>query len=140
MKTRTLLILAVICGALILVAGGIQLLRLSRQTSSVPPLAVGDTARAGDAEVTVNSVSISDSLVTIDVVLSGVDDPDGLDSFTLLQPGTVAEFDPATTTCAGLTVAEQQCTLGFVPSANESESLQLLFRRADTQARWTLAA
>jgi hypothetical protein len=139
-KTRTLLILATVCGALILVAGGVQLIRLSGQPKPAAALEVGATGKVGDARVTVLAVTITGEAVTIDVALSGVDDSDGLDGFALLQPGNAAEIDAATTTCSGLTVAEQRCTLGFVPAASESELLQLLFRRADAQARWTLAA
>ena len=153
MRTRTLLLLAVSCGLVILVAGTIQLLRISNQKTTAA-LAVGDTGTAGDAVVTVDAISERDGLMVVSVTLSGVDDPDGLDGFTLVgvdavsKPanGTAGDTTPDDTTaddttadeCTGFTVAPVECTLTFVTDGFITSQRQLLFLRAEERVRWNL--
>ncbi len=147
MKTRTLLILAVTCGLAILLAGGIQLLRLANEKTPDPPLAVGDTAQLGDAIVTVESYSATDTVIMVTVTLSGVDDADGIDGLTLIAPAVVISADaPSATTegsglalCAGFTVAPQTCVLRFAAVDLQGSDRQLLFQRATEHVRWRLA-
>lgn len=138
MRTRTLLLLAVSCGLAILVAGTIQLLRLAGQETETI-LAVGDTGAAGDARVRVDGYSEVDGVATVTVTLSGVDDPDGLEGFTLVGPGaTVAPNQRGDEACAGFTVEPVSCTLTFgVAEVQEGDRL-LVFHRAAESARWKL--
>ncbi len=140
MKTRTLLLLAVGCGLAILLAGGVQLLRLSNQHAD-PPLALGDTATAGDARVMVQSFEESDGMAVVTVTLSGVDDPRGVDGLTLVTPSAplaVADGSSGGDACTGFTVAAVTCTLTFDTSNVTGKSRQLLFQRAEQKARWKL--
>jgi hypothetical protein len=41
--------------------------------------------------------------------------------------------------CAGITVAEHDCTLTFATADMQGTSRQLIFHRADDQLRWVLA-
>lgn len=140
MRTRTLLILAIVCGVVILVAGGVQLVRLTDQQQTSLQLAQGEEGRAGDARVTLTSVAVDDAVTTARVTIGGVDDPAGLDGFTLVGVGVVARLDVAATSCTAITVAAQQCDLVFATADFPAGARQLLFRRADTQLRWVLAA
>ncbi len=143
MRTRTLLLLAVVCGLAILVAGGIQLWRVGGDSSASDDLAVGDRAVAGDMVVTVVAADEVDGLMRVDVRLSGVDDPDGLDDFRLVVPG--AALQPLSAAQAGdgacrdVTVAEQSCSLVFGTEAVDGSARVLLVRRGEDQHRWTLA-
>lgn len=141
MRTRTLLLLAVSCGLAILLAGGIQLFRLSNQEAPQPPLTVGATGSAGDATVTVEDVDATASVLVVTVTLGGVDDPEGLDGFSLVAPNTriaPAVNDTLGTACTGFSVAEVTCTLSFPIEGLAGTDRQLLLIRAEDQVRWKL--
>ena len=142
MKTRTLLLLAVAVGLLILVAGTIQLLRIDDERSSGDDLAVGDIARAGDLEVTVLDAEERDGVMRVEVRTSGVDDPTGFDDFALIGSGAVVEpTAPAAvgdSACRAVTEAEQTCTLAFATAELDGSARVLLLRRGEDQRRWSL--
>ena len=141
MRTRTLLLLAVSCGLAILLAGGLLLFNLSKQQPLAPPLAVGATGSAGDATVTVEDVVTTDSALVVTVTLAGVDDPEGLDGFSLVAPNSriaPAADDTVDTSCTGFTVAEVTCTLSFPTGRLTGTDRQLLLIRAEDQVRWKL--
>lgn len=140
MRTRTLLLLAVTCGLMILVAGTVQLLRLAGQHTTTI-LEVGSTGHAGDAVVVVTGFAERDGRAVVAVTLSGVDDPAGLDGFALAGVSKVAVPLPAEgeQACTGFTIAKVDCTLTFSTEGFEGGSRQLLFRRAEEQVRWKLA-
>ena len=56
MRTKTLLLLAVGCGLVILLAGGIQLLRVGGQEQSATLLGTGQPGKAGDVTVEAGGV------------------------------------------------------------------------------------
>lgn len=140
MRTRTLLLLAVTCGLAILLAGGIQLFRLSNQETPVPPLTVGATGSAGDATVTVEDVDTTDAALVVTVTLGGVDDASGLTGFSLVAPNTrvAPNATAGATSCTGFTVAEVTCTLSFPTEGLTGTDRQLLLIRAEDQVRWKL--
>jgi hypothetical protein len=137
MKTRTLLLLAVACGLVILLAEGIQLLRVGGQEQTSTLLATGEAGKAGDVTVVLDSSSTSDSALVAKVRIGGTDDPDGLDGFTLVGPGKVVAV--TSSTCQGITVVERDCALTFATAGMQGTSRQLIFLRADDQLRWVLA-
>jgi hypothetical protein len=136
MRTRTLLLLAIGCGLAILLAGGIQLLRVSGQKQSTKMLSVGEQGKAGDVTVELVSSSVADSQVIAVVRIGGTDDPLGLDGFTLVSPGTKVSL--TSSTCAGITVPTADCSLTFATSGMIGAPRQLIFRRADAQLGWVL--
>ncbi len=145
MRTRTLLLLAVACGLVILLAGGIQLLRVSGDVPRGADLSVGDTAQAGDMKVTVVSVDATDSTLEVDIRVGGVDDPAAIDGFRLIVPGAaLAPFLPAgsdaasSDRCVAVTVVEQTCTLAFPTADVQGSARVLLLRRGEDQQRWVL--
>ena len=137
MRTRTLLLLAIACGLVILLAGGIQLLRVGGQQQTAKLLATGESGKAGDVTVELVSMSVGvDNLVAV-VRVGGTNDPDGLDGFTLVGPGKVL---PVTTSdCNGISVDQLDCTLTFTTTGMQGTSRQLIFHRADQLLRWVLA-
>ncbi len=147
MKTRTLLILAVTCGLAILVAGALLLLRLANQDEPHPALSIGESAQLGDAVVTVNDYEATDEAIIVTVTLSGVDDPDGVNGFTLIAPGEAISADtPSQATgsaglplCSGFTVEPVKCILRFTAAGLEGTDRQLFFQRAAESVRWRLA-
>ncbi|MEO5723017.1 MAG: hypothetical protein ABIQ39_02785 [Ilumatobacteraceae bacterium] len=140
MKTRTLLLLAVSCGLVILIAGGIQLLRVSGQTNSTTTLAVDQQGSAGDVSVTLLGVHDDTTTIRATMQLAGVADPAGTQGFTLVAPDSVVAPDPtAPGACQAITVAAQTCDLVFPVAGLKGDVRQLLFHRAEDQLRWCLA-
>lgn len=141
MRTRTLLLLAIGCGLAILIAGGVQLLRVGGQKQTSEVLDVGRVGKAGDVSVTLlapaEPVTGSTDL-SVRVRIGGTDDPNGFDGFTLVGPGKVAKVKSST--CTGITVADAECTVTFATEEMQGTSRQLIFRRADRQLRWVLSA
>jgi len=134
-KTRTLLLLAVTCGLAILLAGGIQLLRVANQQSPAKPLAIGQSAKVGDATVTVDAVDTSDAELTVTIRVSGVDDGNGGAGFTLVTDQPMAPVD---NDCTAFTVAERRCQMRFALGATRSQARVLVFSRATELIRWNL--
>lgn len=140
MKTRTLLLLAVASGLIILLAGSIKLFLIADEK---PPahLAVGEAGTIGDMTVTVLSVDRVGGETYVGVTLVGVDDPDGAMSWVL---GVVGEqLRPMTppssvgTGCQATSVDEPtECVLAFRTSAIGV----LTYGRADETIRWDIGA
>ncbi len=137
MRTRTLLLLAIGCGLVILLAGGIQLLRVGGQQQTAKLLSVGEPGEAGDVTVELVSSTVQASQLVAVVRVGGTDDPGGLDGFTLVGPGTVRAV--TSSTCNGIAIDIVDCALTFATGGMEGSSRQLIFRRADEQLRWVLA-
>lgn len=140
-KTRTLLILAVVCGFVILLAGGIQLLRIASQDdSTAEEHAIGERVQVGDLTVVVDDYAEADDVATVTVTLGGVADPDGSADFRLVVTGeSIAANSNADGGCGATTVAEQQCVLEFGVADAPGGSRFLLYRRGDERARWQLS-
>ncbi|MGI9644778.1 MAG: hypothetical protein ACR2O6_05645 [Ilumatobacteraceae bacterium] len=141
MKTRTLLLLSVAMGLLILLAGGVFLFQLSSQTETVALGVVGEPARLGDVTVTVVGATEQDEIFAVEIMVGGVDDRDGPQDFRLvtgdrqLQP--IAAPDDGR--CTSYTVEPQTCRLDFDVTAVASTSRVLVMRRGEDQRTWSLA-
>jgi hypothetical protein len=139
-RTRTLLLLAVVCGLAILVAGVVQLLRVANQDDPPRAAVIGERVRVGDMDVTVTAVGERDDRVLVDVELGGVDDDDGAGGFSLTVSSGVLSADPtAGNHCGATTVDPQPCTLAFRLDGDAGTSRVLVYRRGDEQARWDLS-
>lgn len=140
MKTRTLLLLSVGIGLMILLAGGVLLLQLSRAESTTTPTAIGTMTNIGDLEVTVFDSETTGGVLRVDVQIGGLDDLDGIDSFRLvtgdLRLGPLQ--GKAEGRCSAITVASQRCTVDFDVSAAESSNRVLVVRRGEEQSTWRL--
>ena len=140
MRTRTLLLLAVACGLVILAAGVVQLLRIAGQGEQVLHV-LGEEVEVGDLTVVVESYEEADGIATLAVTLGGVDDADGADEFRLVAPGgqlrpVGAGDDP----CKATSLAPRTCELTFDVFEVEGAGRVLLYRRGDEIARWQLDA
>ena len=136
MRTRTLLLLAIGCGFVILAAGVVQLLRFAGQDEPPEPSALGAPVRVADMTVTVLDVTEVAGDLTVALAIGGVDDPDGADEFRLVVPGE--SLQAADGSCAETTVETRRCTLSFDVGGTEGSSRVLLYRRGDERARWEL--
>jgi len=101
---------------------------------------VGDEVSVGDVTATVTGVAEVDGLLTVAVVIGGVDDGDGIDSFRLITGDRRLEpvAAPADERCDSITVAPRTCTIDFDVSAADGSSRVLVLRRGDDQRNWVL--
>jgi hypothetical protein len=142
-RTRTLLVLAVICGFAILVAGGVQLLRIANQDDTAEFHDLGASVDVGDLTVVVESYDESAGTATVALRLGGISDDDGGRGFRLvvpgesLSPGGAGDDDRQ---CGATTVAMQSCELTFDVSDAAGGTRILLYERGDDTARWELEA
>lgn len=139
-KTRTLLLLAVGCGLVILIAGSIKVFLIADDTAPAH-LRVGQTAKVADMSVTVESVHPGDGQTLVDIAISGVDDEDGSATF-FYGIGASKELRPvAPTTNAGTACAATargsvtNCVLAFDTAVTEGV---LRYERGGEKARWDL--
>jgi NADPH:quinone reductase-like Zn-dependent oxidoreductase len=137
-RTRTLLLLATLCGLAILVAGVFLLLKLSNQSQQASE-DIGRVVRVGDMAVTVEHVSEREGSLLVDIEIGGVDDAEGANAFRLVVPGKALVADPtAGNHCGATTVPVQPCTLAFRLPADVGSSRVLLYQRGDERVRWDL--
>ena len=140
MRTRTLLLLAVVCGLAILVAGVAQLLRVANQDEPPRAVSIGETARVGDMQIVVEGSSERDGRVLVDVEIGGVDDTDGSAAFRLIVPGGPIEPDAdAGNACGATTARVEPCTLAFPLGEDPGSTRVLVYQRGDERVRWELS-
>jgi hypothetical protein len=140
MKTRTLLLMAVGTALAILLAGGVFLVRLAGQADESALVPIGEAAEVGDVRVTVLGAAESDGVMSVDVEIGGLDDPDGIDSFRLVTGDRrLAPIGTAATgRCGSITVEVVTCRVDFDVGSAEGSSRVLVLRRGDEQANWRL--
>jgi hypothetical protein len=139
MKTRTLLLLALGCGVAILLAGGVLFVQLAGRDDPEPPAPIGRPVAVGDMTVTVEGSTETRGVLTVAVVLGGVEDPDGASGFRLIASGRPAvPDDEGTDACGATTTSPTGCDLRFDVSTADGTSRVLFYRRGDDQARWEL--
>jgi hypothetical protein len=140
-RTRTLLLLAVACGFVILAAGVVQLLRIADQEERAEFSSLGDTVQVADLEVVVDTYDESGGTARVAVRLGGVDDPDGAADFRLVVPGADQPLRPAAggaRACGAVTVAPSACELTFAVGGAPGGVRVLRVERGDDSARWEL--
>jgi hypothetical protein len=141
-RTRTLLLLAVATGLVILVAGVVQLLRIADESdadTNESMHALGEEVGVGDLTVVVESYDEGSAVATVDVTLGGVDDPDGADEFRLVVPGeSLSPTGAGEDACGATSVASRSCVLTFDIAGAPGGVRFLLYRRGDDVARWVL--
>ena len=139
MRTRTLLLLAVGCGLVILAAGVVQLLRIAGQDDPPTAAPVGAPVAVADMTVTVLDTTEGDGMVpwTSRSVASTI--PTAPTSSGSSSPATSLRARPRRLAAAATTVDVQRCTLTFDLGGTEGSSRVLLYRRGDERVRWELA-
>jgi len=147
-STRKLIVVALLCGLAILVAGGIQLFRISdADDRTVDVLAEGEAATVGSVTVVVEDSSSDGAMIRATVRMSlaegsGTDDTTvPLSSFTLLvggrlQPSLVGVDDPAQ--CGSPVTVGAEPTTCEVAFEGGDGTATLAFSRDGEQAQWRL--
>lgn len=141
MKTRTLLLLSVGCGLLILLAGGVKLLQVATDRTEVPVLALGDTDLIGDMTVAVEAIEADAQGTLVEISMAGVPGDAVIEDWRLLGDGAVLEPSGASGEdrfCSSTTRVPEdgstvRCTLRFAAV----ETVQAVaYTRAGEQRQW----
>ena len=141
MSTRKLILWALVCGVLILVAGSAKLFQTSQQPVKVQLLELGDSVTLGDMTVSVTALRDIADRTLVDVTMVGVAEAQAMDGWKLLAAGKVT--DPvllpvgAGTECT-LTQLESSlaCTVAFPVSEG---TRTVAYVRAGEQRQWATA-
>lgn len=135
MRTRTLMLLSLVCGLAILFAGVALVIQIANRDDVEPPRELGEAVTVGDMVVTVLGSTESAGRHLVDVEIGGVDDPDGTAGFRMIASARPVSLVDS---CGATTVTEQPCTLTFHVTT-DGGSRQLIYDRGDQRARWILA-
>lgn len=142
MSTRKLILTALVCGIAIVLAGGIKLLQVAKETTKVTVLGFGDRSTLGDMTVSVLGVAAQPDRTVVTVLMSGVDGADAVEGWRMLTGGKVTEpvAKPWTGTdapaCSTTTVAGGKCSLVFGSSTG---TVTVAYLRAGKQSQWSNA-
>ena len=141
MSTRKLILWALICGVVILIAGTAKLFQTSQKPVEVQLLALGDSVTLGDMTVSVTALRDTADRTLVDVTMVGVAEAQAMDGWKMLAAGEVS--DPvmlpigAGTECT-LTQLDETlvCTVAFPVSEG---TRTVAYIRAGEQRQWATA-
>jgi hypothetical protein len=141
MSTRKLILWALICGVVILIAGTAKLFQTSQKPVEVQLLALGDSVTLGDMTVSVTALRDTADQTLVDVTMVGVAEAQAMDGWKMLASGEVS--DPvmlpvgAGTECTLTKLAETlTCTVAFPVSEG---TRTVAYIRAGEQRQWATA-
>ena len=141
MSTRKLILWALICGVVILIAGTAKLFQTSQKPVEVQLLVLGDSVTLGDMTVSVTALRDTADRTLVDVTMVGVAEAQAMDGWKMLASGEVS--DPvmlpvgAGTECT-LTKLDETltCTVAFPVSEG---TRTVAYIRAGEQRQWATA-
>lgn len=137
MSTRKLILTALICGIVIMLAGGFKLLQISSDDSEVTFLPVGADATLGDMTVSVRSVEQQTDATRVTVTMVGVDGADALEGWRLVASGeaVVPVVETGDTACRVTSATSPAtCVVTFPPSEG---TVTVAYLRAGARAQWS---
>ena len=140
MSTRKLILSAIACALVIILAGGAKIFQMSRDTITVEVFALGTERTLADMTVTVQSVSQNANATIAHVTMVGVEGADATEGWRLLAGGTVLSpialptgtlGVPCVTTTADVVAS---CDMAFPASEG---SVTIAYLRAGLQSQWS---
>lgn len=134
-QTRTLMLLSMVVGLLILMAGGVLLVQLVNRVEVVEPSRIGEAVTVGDMTVVVESSRQESGRHVVEMLVGGVPDPDVARGFRMIASARPA---PLLESCGAAEVQLRSCTLVF-ETPDDGGSRQIIYERGDQSARWILA-
>ena len=135
MSTRKLILTALVCGLVIMFAGGFKLLQIAGDEPEVSFLGVGTSATLGDMTVSVEAIEQGADATSVTVSIGGVDGGDALEGWRLVSGGEALAPTgaPPGGGCATTTVAPVRCTILFPVSTG---SVTVAYLRAGLRSQW----
>jgi hypothetical protein len=140
MSTRKLILSAIACALVIILAGGAKIFQMSRDTITVEVFALGTERTLADMTVTVQSVSQNANATIARVTMVGVEGADATEGWRLLAGGPVLSpialpvgtlGVPCATTAVDVVTS---CEMAFPASEG---SVTIAYLRAGLQSQWS---
>jgi len=139
MSTRKLILSAIACALVIIVAGGAKIFQMSRDTITVEVFALGTKRTLADMTVSVSSVSQDVNATIVHVTMVGVQGADAQEGWRLLAGGAVVSPIALPTGTLGVPCATTtsdaviSCDVAFPVSEG---SVTVAYLRAGLQSQW----
>ncbi len=138
MSTRKLILAALLCGLLIVVAGGIKLFQTVRDGNEASLLELGESATLGDMTVRVDGIRITSDRTLVDVALIGVDGASAISGWRLLSGGKITQpmslpLDAGDECALTKSDVESTCTVAF-PVSHGTRTVAYI--RGGDQRQW----
>ena len=140
MSTRKLILSAIACALVIILAGGAKIFQMSRDTITVEVFSLGTERTLADMTVTVDSISQNADATIAHVTMVGVEGADATEGWRLLAGGTVLSpialpVSALGVSCATTTVeVVASCDMAFPASEG---SVTIAYLRAGLQSQWS---
>ena len=138
MSTRKLILTALLCGVLIIGAGGFKLYQTVRDGNEATLLSLGESVRLGEMTVRVDGVEVNSERTLVQVSLVGVEGANAQEGWKLLSGGEISE--PVSLPAGSGTVCmvtaltiETVCTIAFPVSKG---TRTVAYVRAGEQRQW----
>jgi hypothetical protein len=131
MSTRKLILTSLVCGLVILFAGGIKLLQVANEPPEVTVLAVGEQAQVGDMFVRVVEVANTSTATVVTVELAGVAVDEASLGWIMLGDGERQE--PAESCGPVIVGTQHNCELRF-PAVERVQAIA--YGRGGEQRQW----
>ena len=140
MSTRKLILSAIACALIIILAGGAKIFQMSRDTITVEVFALGTERTLADMTVTVDSISQNADATIAHVTMVGVEGADATEGWRLLAGGTV--LSPIALPVGALGVPCATTTVDVVASCDmtfpaSEGSVTVAYLRAGLQSQWS---
>lgn len=140
MSTRKLILTALVCGLLIVVAGGVKLFQIAGDEPDVEALALGTSAKVADMTVSVDAIDQQGTATFVTVTMSGVEAADALEGWRLLTGGKVLSplrgDDPAPGSNLCVRTMAESPTSCVVPFPVSTGSVTVAYLRGGAQSQW----
>lgn len=140
MSTRKLILTALVCGLLIVVAGGVKLFQVARDEPTVTALPLGDEATVADMNVSVEEVDQQVGATFVTVRMSGVEEADATEGWRLLAGGKVLSplqgDDPPPGSPLCVRTSAQRATTCVVAFEATTGSVTVAYLRGGAQSQW----
>lgn len=140
MSTRKLILTALVCGLLIMVAGGVKLFQIAGDEPKVSVLSLGVSAQVADMTVSVEAVDQQETATFVTVSMRGVEAADALDGWRLLTGGEVLSplrgDDPAPGSRLCVRTESATPVTCVVPFPASKGSVTVVYLRGGAQSQW----
>jgi hypothetical protein len=134
MSTRKLILTALVCGLVVMLAGGIKLFQMATEEAQAVVYSLGTSTTLSDMTVSVMDVEQDADATLVTVTMVGVKGGSATEGWRLLASGTVISPLLSKTDCQNTTTdAVITCVLGFPKS---SGSVTVAYLRAGEQSQW----
>ena len=138
MSTRKLILTALLCGVLIIGAGGFKLYQTVRDGNEASLLSLGESVRLGEMTVRVDGVEVNSERTLVQVSLVGVEGANAQEGWKLLSGGEISEpvslpAGSGTVCTATSQTIETVCTIAFPVSKG---TRTVAYVRAGEQRQW----